>query len=54
MAVKHWNKLPREVVDLPCLEEFRRLVNGALGISGLVMELVVLGYQLDVMTLMIL
>ena len=28
---KHWNKLSREVVESQSLEEFRRLVNGALG-----------------------
>ena len=29
-VVKHWNKLPREVVDAPFLEIFKVRLNGAL------------------------
>jgi len=29
-AVKHWNRLPREVVDVPSLETFRVRLDGAL------------------------
>jgi len=28
--VKHWNKLPREVVEAPSLETFKARLNGAL------------------------
>jgi len=29
-VVKHWNRLPREVVDAPSLEVFRARLDGAL------------------------
>jgi len=29
-VVKHWNRLPREVVKAPCLETFKARLNGAL------------------------
>ena len=29
-VVKHWNKLPREVVDAPSLETFNVRLDGAL------------------------
>ncbi|KFZ56628.1 hypothetical protein N321_01424, partial [Antrostomus carolinensis] len=30
-VVRHWNRLPREVVDAPSLEAFRARLDGALG-----------------------
>ena len=41
-VAKHWNRLPREVVESPSLEVFKRCVNAALG-DCLVVDLAVLG-----------
>jgi len=30
-VVKHWNRLPREVVDAPSLEAFKAKTDGILG-----------------------
>jgi len=30
-VVKHWNRLPKEAVDAPSLEEFEARLDGALG-----------------------
>ncbi|KFZ54629.1 hypothetical protein N321_02692, partial [Antrostomus carolinensis] len=31
-VVRHWNRLPREVLDAPSLEAFKARLDGALGI----------------------
>ncbi|KFR06322.1 hypothetical protein N306_04496, partial [Opisthocomus hoazin] len=31
MVVRHWNRLPRVVVDVPSLEMFKARLDGALG-----------------------
>ena len=31
MRVTHWNRLPKEVVDAPCLEAFKARLDVALG-----------------------
>ena len=30
-VVKHWNRLPKEVVDAPSLDAFKARLDGALG-----------------------
>ncbi|GAB0188482.1 hypothetical protein GRJ2_001313500 [Grus japonensis] len=30
-VIRHWNRLPREIVDAPCLEVFKARFDGALG-----------------------
>ena len=48
-AVRHWIRLPREVGEPPSLEVFNKTCGcGILG-RGLVVDLAVLGYRLDLM-----
>jgi len=49
-VVKHWNRLPREVVDAPSLETFKARLDGALSnLMWLKMSLLIAG-ELDRMT----
>jgi len=51
-VVKHWSSLPRAVVESPSLELFKRFVDRCDGVGhGLVVQLAVLGLQLDLMVL---
>jgi len=50
-AVKHGNRLPRVVVESPSLEGSKRHVDAALKRCGLVVDLAMLGLQLDSMIL---
>ena len=43
-VVKHWNRLPREVVDAPSLETFKARLDGALSnLISLKMSLFIAG-----------
>jgi len=50
-VVRHWTRLPGEVVEAPSLEVFKRRLDMAFKRHGLVVDLAVLGRWLDSMIL---